>query len=209
MSRTRVKICGITREQDVREVAANGADAIGLVFYENSPRNVAVEQARVLAASTPAFVTTTALFKDADADFVRQVLSVVAIDLLQFHGSESADFCRQFERPYIKALGMLGEVDIESRVKYYEDARGILLDAHAPGADGGTGERFDWNAIPSGLSDRLILAGGLHPGNVCDAIRTTRPYAVDVSSGVEADKGIKSAKLIAEFINEVSRADVQ
>ena len=207
MSRTRVKICGITREQDVLDAAAAGADAIGFVFYDASPRNVSIEQAAELLAATPAFVTSVALIKDAEARFVEQVLEAVPVDLLQFHGTEPAAFCRQFGRPYIKALGMLGETDISAKAASYEDARGILLDAHAPGGDGGTGDRFDWNNIPPDLSDRLVLAGGLDPDNVYDAVRITRPYAVDVSSGVEQQKGIKSADKIRRFIEQVGKAD--
>lgn len=207
MSRTRVKICGITREQDVLDAAAAGADAIGFVFYDASPRNVSIEQAAELLAATPAFVTSVALIKDAEARFVEQVLEAVPVDLLQFHGTEPAAFCRQFGRPYIKALGMLGETDISAKAASYEDARGILLDAHAPGGDGGTGDRFDWNDIPPDLSDRLVLAGGLDPDNVYDAVTTTRPYAVDVSSGVEQQKGIKSADKIRRFIEQVGKAD--
>ena len=207
MSRTRVKICGITREQDVLDAAAAGADAIGFVFYDASPRNVSIEQAAELLAATPAFVTSVALIKDAEARFVEQVLETVPVDLLQFHGTEPAAFCRQFGRPYIKALGMLGETDISAKAASYEDARGILLDAHAPGGDGGTGDRFDWNDIPPDLSDRLVLAGGLDPDNVYDAVTTTRPYAVDVSSGVEQQKGIKSADKIRRFIEQVGKAD--
>lgn len=207
MSRTRVKICGIKREQDVLDAAAAGADAIGFVFYDASPRNVSIEQAAELLAATPAFVTSVALIKDAEARFVEQVLETVPVDLLQFHGTEPAAFCRQFGRPYIKALGMLGETDISAKAAAYEDARGILLDAHAPGGDGGTGDRFDWNDIPPDLSDRLVLAGGLDPDNVYDAVTTTRPYAVDVSSGVEQQKGIKSADKIRRFIEQVGKAD--
>lgn len=208
MRRTRVKICGITRAEDVRSAVDNGADAIGLVFYNNSPRNIDVGQAQRLSDIASPFVTTVALFKDADVGVIEQVLNKVLIDLLQFHGSESPEFCRQFQRPYIKSLGMLGELDIENKAKSYEDARGILLDGHAPGADGGTGESFDWRSIPSELQRNLILAGGLNAENVYQAIRTAQPYAVDVSSGVEQNKGVKSAELIQRFMNEVNRADV-
>jgi phosphoribosylanthranilate isomerase len=207
MPRTRVKICGITRPEDALAAAAAGADAIGLVFHARSPRHVHIERAAAISAALPAFVTAVALFKDAEAATVSQVLAKVGIDLLQFHGNEPADFCRGFDRPYIKALGMLGDHDVLALAAPYHDARGILLDAHAPGEDGGTGRRFDWNMIPAALSDRLILAGGLRPANVYDAVCTTRPYAVDVSSGVESAPGIKSAVLINEFINEVKRAD--
>jgi phosphoribosylanthranilate isomerase len=154
-------------------------------------------------------LTSVALFKDADADSIQQVLQRVQIDLLQFHGSESADFCRQFGKPYIKALGMdmeggTGhEVDVSSQAEAYYDARGLLLDSHAPGAAGGTGESFDWNTIPQGLPQPIILAGGLDVDNVSDAIRTVKPFAVDVSSGVESDKGIKDAVQVTAFMNKV------
>ena len=207
MSRTRVKICGITRAEDAIAAAAAGTDAIGLVFYANSPRNISVEQAQVITAALPAFVTTVALFKDAAADFIEPVLAAVNIDLIQFHGSESADFCRGFSKPYIKALGMLGELDIEAQAKTYEDARGLLLDAHPPGEAGGSGATFDWNSIPPAMRGGIILAGGLHPDNVFDAVHSVRPYAVDVSSGVEQAKGVKSAAKMQQFINEVQRAD--
>ncbi len=207
MHRTRVKICGITRQQDLDAAVAAGADAIGLVFNEQSPRHLEIEQAAALAASVPAFVTTVALFRDAEVDYVHAVLASVGVELLQFHGSESPDFCRRFCRPWIKALGMQGEEDIESRAGIYQDARGILLDGHAPGAAGGSGESFDWNRIPASLSQKLVLAGGLRPGNVYKAVIAARPWAVDVSSGVEVDKGIKSAQKMNEFINEVKRAD--
>lgn len=207
MYRTRVKICGVTLEQDVLDISAAGADAIGLVFYDKSPRCVSIEQAQRLVAAMPAFVTSVALVKDADEESVRKILASVEIDLLQFHGSEPASFCNQFDRPWIKAMGMLGETDIAAKAAAYADARGILLDAHAPGADGGTGDRFDWNAIPNSLSDRLILAGGLDSDNVYEAVKTTRPWAVDVSSGVELDKGIKSAEQVRRFIEQVGRAD--
>lgn len=209
MHRTRVKICGVTRAEDIAAVVENGADALGMVFYDKSPRHVSVEQAAELSQHTPAFVTTVALFKDANADDIKQVLSRVDIDLLQFHGSESADFCRQFARPYIKALGMLGQENIASSAQAYQDARGILLDAHAPGEDGGTGNTFDWQTIPASLQSRCILAGGLTVENVYAAVQQVRPYAVDVSSGVEHNKGIKSAALIQQFMKEVKRADVE
>ncbi len=207
MPRTRVKICGITRAEDAAAAAAAGADAIGLVFYAKSPRNIDIEQAQAVVAALPAFVTTVALFKDAAADFIEPALASVDIDLIQFHGSESADFCRRFGKPYIKALGMLGELDIEAQAKSYEDARGLLLDAHPPGEAGGGGETFDWNSIPPAMRGGIILAGGLRPDNVFDAVRSVRPYAVDVSSGVEQAKGVKSAAKMQQFINEVQRAD--
>jgi len=207
MSYTRVKICGITRLDDALHAAAEGVDAIGLVFYAKSPRFVTSAQAAAISEKLPAFVTTVALFKDADADYIRQTLAEVPIDLLQFHGSESAEFCRQFARPYIKALGMAGEKVVPKRVEAYHDARGLLLDGHAPGADGGAGESFEWGMIPDDVEYPLILAGGLDPNNVIEAIRAVHPYAVDVSSGVESEKGIKDAVLVTAFINNVRQAN--
>jgi phosphoribosylanthranilate isomerase len=203
---TRVKICGITRVEDALHAAAEGVDAIGLVFYENSPRFVTTSRAKDICKKLPPFVTTVALFKDADADEIRHVLAEVPIDLLQFHGSESAEFCRQFARPYIKALGMAGEAAVPKRIDAYSDARGILLDGHAPGADGGVGESFEWDMIPDDLEYPLILAGGLEVNNVAEAIRIVHPYAVDVSSGVESEKGIKDAALVTAFMKNVRQA---
>lgn len=204
---TRVKICGITRAEDALHAAAEGVDAIGLVFYQKSPRFVTAAQAAEICNRLPAFVTTVALFKDADADTVRQILTEVSIDLLQFHGSESAEFCRQFGKPYIKALGMAGESAVPEQVAEYHDARGLLLDGHAPGADGGTGESFEWGVIPVELEYPLILAGGLDVDNVLGAIRAVQPYAVDVSSGVESEKGVKDAALVTAFMNNVRQAN--
>ena len=208
MHYTRVKICGITRPEDALHAADEGVDAIGLVFYDKSPRCVTPEQAAEICKTLPAFVTSVALFKDEAADTIRQVLEQVPLDLLQFHGSESAEFCRQFGKPYIKALGMdVGmegsENNISRLADAYFDARGLLLDSHAPGAAGGTGESFDWNTIPQDLPQPLILAGGLDVDNVAEAIRTVKPYAVDVSSGVESEKGFKDADLITAFMNKV------
>ena len=219
MSYTRVKICGITRPEDALHAALEGADAIGLVFYEKSPRYVTAACADQICKVLPAFVTSVALFKDAEADSVHQVLEQTHIDLLQFHGSESAEYCRQFGRPYIKALGMdmstdspvdshidrQGQPDVARRAEAYFDARGLLLDSHAPGQDGGSGKSFDWNTIPGDLPLPLILAGGLDSSNVAEAIATVRPYAVDVSSGVESEKGIKDANMVTAFIKAVRK----
>ena len=207
MPYTRVKICGITRVEDALHAADEGVDAIGLVFYDKSPRFVSSAQAAEICKKLPAFVTTVALFKDAEADEIRQVLTEVPIDLLQFHGSESAEFCRQFGKPYIKALGMAGESAVPKQVEEYHDARGLLLDGHAPGADGGTGQSFEWGMIPTDLEYSLILAGGLDVDNVLGVIRSVRPYAVDVSSGVESAKGIKDAALVTAFMNNVRQAN--
>jgi len=206
--RTRVKICGITRTDDALAAAVMGVDAIGLVFYDSSPRNVEIEQAAAICKQLPAFVTTVALFLDADHSLVNKVLTQIPIDLLQFHGSEDPAYCERFDRPYIKALGMasLNQEGLISQSKAYKSARGLLLDSHEPGAAGGTGETFDWNAIPE-LNKPLILAGGLTVSNVAEAISRVHPWAVDVSSGVEVNKGIKSAELISAFMQEVENAN--
>ncbi len=204
---TRVKICGITRVEDALVAAAEGVDAIGLVFYEKSPRNIQPEKAAEICATLPAFVTSVALFKDANADMVAQVIAGTAIDLLQFHGSETVAFCEQFQRPYIKAVGMDGVSDIHAFAKRYQSARGLLLDSHAPGAAGGTGRTFDWREVPDDLAQSVILAGGLRVGNVAEAIKVAQPYAVDISSGVESSPAIKDAKKIHDFMRQVQLAD--
>jgi phosphoribosylanthranilate isomerase len=206
--RTRVKICGITRAEDALAAAAMGVDAIGLVFYHNSPRNVAIEQAATICRQLPAFVTTVALFLDAEQSLINQVLASVPVDLLQFHGAEKPAFCEQFSRPYIKALGMenTAQTDLISQSRAYANARGVLLDSHAPGAAGGTGETFDWENIPA-LDRPVILAGGLTVSNVAAAIKRVQPWAVDVSSGVESDKGIKDVGLMSAFMQEVDNVN--
>lgn len=206
--RTRVKICGITRADDALAAASLGVDAVGLVFYARSPRHVEIEQAAAICRQLPAFVTSVALFLDADPSEVRRVLDQVPIDLLQFHGSEDPAYCEQFGRPYIKALGMgsLSSEGLVSRAGDFRTARGLLLDSHAHGAAGGTGESFDWSAIPE-LNKPVVLAGGLAIDNVAAAIREVRPWAVDVSSGVEQDKGIKSVELMSAFMFEVDNAN--
>ena len=211
MHYTRVKICGITRPEDALYAANQGVDAIGLVFYNKSPRFITAEQAIEICRTLPAFVTSVALFKEAEVESIQQVLEQLPIDLLQFHGCEKGSFCRQFGKPYIKALGM--DVGIEGAANQldnlsrqadaYYDARALLLDSHAPGEAGGTGESFDWNTLPQDLPLPVILAGGLGVDNVAEAIHTVKPYAVDVSSGVESEKGIKSAELITAFMNKV------
>ena len=202
--RTRVKICGITRPEDGRVAASLGADAIGLVFYPMSPRAVTLAQAQAVVAVLPPFVTTVALFVDPEPAEVEAVLSAVAPDLLQFHGGESAAFCGQFARPWIKAVAMREGLDLTAFVDEYRHARGILLDTYRPGLPGGTGEVFDWDAIPTALAGQIVLAGGLTPDNIATAIAKVRPYAVDVSGGVEASKGIKSAALMAAFFKNAA-----
>ena len=207
--RTRVKICGMTRSADAQTAAQLGVDAIGLVFYDKSPRNVTPDQARQICTGLPAFVTRVALFLDPEISLVNQVLETLDIDLIQFHGSETAEFCASFGRPYIKALGMAGQNNLADLAVDYQGASGLLLDSHLSGAAGGTGESFDWATIPEALRQSIILAGGLKPDNVAEAIRQVRPYAVDLSSGVEAEPGIKDAALMAQLIKEVKRVDCE
>lgn len=203
MNTTRVKICGLTRPQDVDAAVEAGADAVGFVFTKRSKRYVAPEQAAELAARVPAFVSRVGLFMDADPGFVNLVLQEVPLTLLQFHGLETPAYCKRFGRPYVKALGMAA-VDTLQLVERYTDAAAILLDSHQPGEPGGTGETFSWDRIPA-LSRPLVLAGGLDPSNVADAVRTVRPWAVDVSSGVETEPGVKCADKMKEFIREAKR----
>jgi len=201
--RTRVKICGMTREQDAIAAAEHGADAIGLVFYPPSPRCVSVEQAARIAAVLPPFVTTVGLFVNADAEIIGEVVDKVGIDLIQFHGNECRDYCAQHGRPWIRALRMRDGLNVADSAEEFSAARGLLLDAYRPGVPGGTGETFDWGRIPSTLTGKIVLAGGLNPGNVAQAVRQVRPYAVDVSGGVEASPGIKDANKIARFMAAV------
>lgn len=201
MTETRVKICGITRVEDARAAVEAGADAIGLVFYPPSPRNIDdLDLARQIAEQAGPFVSVVALFVDPQADFVTRVLSSVNINLLQFHGSETENLCRRFGRPYIKALRMKPDIDISSAMEAYESASGILLDTYREGVPGGTGEVFNWARVPQESFKPVIVAGGLTPSNVADAIKNTRPYAVDVSGGVEQAPGEKSDGKIRAFI---------
>lgn len=206
---TRIKLCGITREQDMQAAVAAGADALGFVFYANSPRNIDTERAAQLLRALPPFVTSVGLFVNATAERVHSVLAQVPLDVLQFHGDESPQFCAQFGRPYLKAIRVRPGVDLLECATRYADAQGLLLDAYVEGVQGGTGASFDWALIPRALPLPVILSGGLQAGNVAAAIAQVRPYAVDVSSGVEATKGIKDAAKIAAFVNEVKRIDVQ
>lgn len=207
MRRTRVKICGITRIEDALCAADAGADAIGLVFYPPSPRAVTIEQAARICAALPPLVTAVGLFVDAEPEQVHAVLEQVPLALLQFHGEETAEYCDRFQRPYLKALRVRDDSDIEASLAAYPGARGLLLDAYRPGVPGGTGEVFDWNRIPTSAAPRIVLAGGLNAANVGDAVRRVRPFAVDVSGGVEAAPGVKDAQRIEAFIAAVRRAD--
>lgn len=205
--RTRVKVCGITRETDAAAAVAAGADALGLVFYPKSPRCIEPAAAAALVSMLPPFVTTVGLFLDAEAEQVREIMRQVRLDVLQFHGLETAESCRSFGRPYMKAIGAGEGADLRILAKTYADACALLLDSHAHGQAGGTGRVFDWKRIPADLGRPVVLAGGLKPDNVAEAVRVVRPYAVDVSSGVEATPGIKDAGLIEAFMNEVRRGD--
>lgn len=198
--RTRVKICGITRLDDALNAVQAGADSLGFVFYSPSPRNLELEQARALIKSVPAFISTTALFVNPQPGLVLEVVKQTKVDLLQFHGEESAEFCRGFQRPYIKSIAMHEDTDLEHCAAEYKDARALLLDTYKPGIPGGTGETFNWDWVPSQCSMPLILAGGLTADNVSKAIAQTQAYAVDVSGGVEQAKGIKSAQKMSDFI---------
>lgn len=212
LHRTRVKICGITRIEDMHAAVAAGADAIGLVFYAASPRAVTIEQAALIVAATPALVTTVGLFVDATTTEVEQVLRRVPLDMLQFHGDESEASCRQFGRPYMKAIRLRDETDLQRAAQQYASARALLVDTYVKGVPGGTGQVFDWQRLPKHLSKPLVLAGGLTPDNVSAAIIQAAPWAVDVSGGVEAvDEqgkalpGIKSAAAISAFMRGVTR----
>lgn len=204
--RTRVKICGITRVQDLEEAVRVGADAVGFVFYPPSPRFIAPERAGELAARVPPFVTRVGLFADAEPDFVRSVQSLVTLDLLQFHGDEDAGYCGQFGCGYIKAARVRPGLDLIEFARSYPAARALLLDAYVEGY-GGAGRTFDWSLIPRDVPLEIILSGGLNPDNVGAAIRSVSPWAVDVSSGVEAAKGIKDADKLAAFMAAVKNAD--
>ena len=207
MKRTRVKICGITRLEDALIAIEAGADALGFVFYEPSPRYVSSEKAAEIIEQLPAFVTTTALFVNETAEKIDRICDETRIDLLQFHGDESPEFCNRFQRPYIKALRMKPELDLQHEAERYSEAQAILLDAYRPGVPGGTGEVFDWDRIPQKHPAPLILAGGLTVENIANAVASVAPYAVDVSGGVEQSKGIKDADKVEKFINEVTRAN--
>ena len=207
LPRTRIKICGIKSIEHARVVCDAGADSIGLVFHRASARFIDLGDAREIRQQIPAFVTVTALFLDDDAEWVREVVKTVRPDCLQFHGTESADYCESFDRPYIKAVPMASVEDLDAYVEDYPLAQGFLLDSNAAGRLGGSGDTFDWSKIPSSFQRPLILAGGLTPKNVADAVTEVRPWAVDVSSGVEQSKGIKDSRLIQQFCNEVFRVD--
>ena len=205
--RTRVKICGITRPDDAKKAIELGADAIGLVFYPPSPRAVTIDQAYEITKCLPPFVSVVGLFVNAESSQIEKTIDSVPLSLLQFHGDESPEACAEHQRPYMKAIRMREGVDLAQTASQYQDATGLLLDSYQPGVPGGTGLTFDWSEIPQRLDKPIVLAGGLNAENVGEAIATTRPYAVDVSGGVELAKGVKSAEKMAAFISEVKRTD--
>lgn len=206
MSIVRSKICGITNVADALLAVEAGAQAIGLVFYAPSPRAVSLEQAKTIVQALPPFVTSVGLFVDASAAFVEQVLEAVPLDLLQFHGDEPEAFCTRFTRPYIKAVRVREAHDIVRACEQYPSAKGILLDTYVSGVPGGTGQAFDWTLIPPALSKPIILAGGLDASNVAQAVAQVRPYAVDVSGGVEASKGLKDPLKVQAFLQALRGA---
>ncbi len=212
--RTRVKICGITRTQDIKSVVDAGADAIGFVFFPPSPRNVSVELAQELVKQVPAYVQTVGLFVNASSDEILEVLKTVSLDVIQFHGDETPEQCQKIAkltgRRWYKAIQVKPDLDVISTIKQYQQvgASAMLLDTWHPELKGGTGHSFDWSQFPQ-LDIPLILAGGLKPENIENAIKTTRAYAVDVSGGVESAKGIKDQQLIEQFMQGVHRGSAK
>jgi phosphoribosylanthranilate isomerase len=202
----RVKICGITRVEDALAAAEAGADAIGLVFYDKSPRAVDIAQAWDIMDALPPFVTTVGLFVNADAQTIEDILVEVPLDMLQFHGDEPPEFCEQFAHPYLKAVRMRSDTDLAQISRTYAGAQGLLLDTYQPGLAGGTGQVFDWSLAQQPCDKPVVLAGGLTADNVGQAIEQVRPWAVDVSGGVEKEKGIKDSGKISAFIQAVKQA---
>lgn len=208
IERTRVKICGISDVDTAQYVINAGADAIGLVFYPPSPRYVSIGMAARIVTSLSPFVTSVGLFVNATKQEIETVLGSVPLALLQFHGDEDESFCHSFGLPYLKAVRVKEDTDLKKVVAQFSSAAGLLLDTYHKDNYGGTGESFDWSIIPPNLSLPVVLAGGLNPQNVTNAINTVCPYAVDVSSGVESDKGVKSPTKISAFMRGVKEADV-
>ena len=207
-TRTRIKICGLTRAADVDAAVEAGADAIGFVFYDKSPRHVSLEVASELARALPPFVTPVGLFVNADRAAVAAAAERIPGLLLQFHGDETPAQCRDAGRPFVRAVRMAPGIDLLDLVAQFADARGLLLDAQVEGYGGG-GKVFDWSLVPRDLPCRVVLSGGLHAANVTDGILRLRPWAVDVSSGVEAAKGIKDAAAMRRFCDAVRDADAR
>jgi phosphoribosylanthranilate isomerase len=209
MSRTRVKICGVTRVEDALLACELGADAIGMVMTPSSPRCVSIERACAIRNALPAFVDAVVLTHDLAAERVRVIVDAVQPDRVQFHGSEDAAFCEAFGVRYIKAIGMDGEVDVRAMAARHVRAVGFVLDGHPPGQQGGRGKTFDWSRIPRNLDRPILLAGGLNPSNVGAAIRAARPWAIDLASGVEASPGIKDPGKLRAFFAAVRAADAE
>lgn len=205
--RTRIKICGFTRVDDATAAANLGVDAIGLVFYPPSPRSISINQAKLIVRALPAFVSVVALFVDEQEGFIREVLNEVAIDVIQFHGDEPEKQCNIYNKPYLKAIRMKKQLDIMPIMTKYPTASGLLLDAYRSSIKGGSGYRFDWNLIPRQCPLPVILAGGLDVTNVSQAVQSVRPYALDVSSGVEAKQGIKDVAKMTAFIQQAKEGD--
>ncbi|ATH78664.1 phosphoribosylanthranilate isomerase [Vreelandella venusta] len=203
--RTRIKFCGFTRHEDVAQAVALGVDALGFVMWPKSARGIDPDALAALAVPVPAFVTRVGLFVNPDVALVEACLP--HLDLIQFHGDEPADFCAQFDRPWIKALRMRDDLDLHQAAQQYAAAQALLLDAYRPGVPGGTGETFDWSRIPAALQKPVILAGGLTVENIAAAVAQVSPYAVDVSGGIEAAPGQKDARRMADFVAQVGRAD--
>ncbi|PPC95317.1 MAG: phosphoribosylanthranilate isomerase [Methylotenera sp.] len=206
--RTRVKICGITNVTDAFVAIKHGADAIGLVFYEASPRNVTIQQAAEIARSVPPFVSVVGLFVNANPSFIQEVITNVELDLIQFHGDEKQADCTPYKLPFIKAVRVKPDTNLVQYAADFPDAKALLLDTFTEGMVGGTGQVFDWKLIPHNIDKPIILAGGLKAENVSLAIQTVKPYAVDISGGVESAKGIKDAAKIAAFMQQVERLNV-
>ena len=206
MRRTRVKICGITRPEHARAAAGAGADAIGLVFYEPSPRYVSRDRARAVCEALPPLVSVVGVFVNPEPREIEAAVEGLPVDLLQFHGEEPPELCAEAGRPYVKAVRVRGRDDIVEAGARYTDARALLLDAHHDALWGGTGSRFDWNVVPDDVGRPIVLAGGLTPENVAGAIRAVRPFAVDVSGGVESAPGEKDARRMERFMKEVASA---
>lgn len=205
---TRVKICGITRVGDALAAARLGAHAVGLVFHAGSPRAVTPAQAREIIDALPPFVVPVGLFVNADARIVRETLAAAPVQLLQFHGDETPDFCAGFGLPFLRAVRVRAGTDLLQYAREFHAAKGLLLDAWVEGARGGTGTTFDWSLIPGDLPAPVVLSGGLNPDNVGQAVRRVRPWAVDVSSGVEAAKGIKDVRKMEAFMTGVRNAGI-
>ena len=206
--RTRTKICGITRLEDAKASVRAGCDALGFVFYKESPRYIALDAFKVIVKELPPFVTKAGLFVNDDPAEIEEAIQSGLVNVLQFHGDETPDFCRQFNFPYIKAVAVSSSVDLIQYAKDFHDAEALLLDAYHEHLKGGTGQTFDWNLIPQSLSKPIVLAGGLTVDNVKEAIKKVKPYAVDVSGGVEESKGIKNSLKIQAFIKETQDAAV-